>query len=372
MRRNRELLDISKTNLALRGSEIEKNVLKAASEKEPAWEGMGKSAGTFVWRIEKFKVVPWPKNVYGRFFDGDSYIVLNTQETAPGKYVNTIHFWIGQYSSQDEYGTAAYKTVELSNFLDGNAAQHRQCQGAESPSFLNLFPEGVTVLEGGVDTGFTHVEAGSGNPPPTLRLFHIKGTTMRNSKVHQVVPHASALNEGDVFVLDASRVVYVFQGSTCSPGERTAARQFAESIQASRRAGVKIEVVTTSDDNEQFWGTIGGTKADVQVADESAVVTPAAKKLFRLSDATGTVTFTEVATGDAINKSLLDTNDVFILNNETEIFVWIGKKTTAQERMEAMPVAQGYLNANPNTNKHVSITVMNEGIETPIFHNIIG
>ena len=371
MRRNRELLDISKTNLALRGSEIERNVLNAASKGEVAWEGMGKVAGVFVWRIEKFQVVAWPKNVYGRFFDGDSFIVLHTHETAPGKFENTIYFWIGQYSSQDEYGTAAYKTVELTNFLDGNAAQHRECQGAESPAFLNLFPEGVTILEGGMDSGFTHVEAGSGNPPPTLRLFHIKGTNMRNSRVRQVVPHASALNEGDVFVLDASRVVYVFQGETCSPGERTAAREFAEKIQASRKGGVKIEVVTTADDNEQFWAAIGGTKADVQAADDSAVVS-ATKKLFRLSDASGTVTFTEVATGDSINKSLLDTNDVFILNNETEIFVWVGKKTTAQERMEAMPVAQGYLNANPNANKHVPITVMNEGIETPIFHNIIG
>ena len=24
-----------------------------------------------------------------------------------------VHFWIGQYSTQDEYATAAYKTVEL-------------------------------------------------------------------------------------------------------------------------------------------------------------------------------------------------------------------------------------------------------------------
>ena len=31
--------------------------------------------------------------------------------------LHDVHFWIGKYSSQDEYGTAAYKTVELDTFV---------------------------------------------------------------------------------------------------------------------------------------------------------------------------------------------------------------------------------------------------------------
>lgn len=34
-------------------------------------------SGVEVWRIEKFKVVLWPKERYGEFYTGDSYIVLN-------------------------------------------------------------------------------------------------------------------------------------------------------------------------------------------------------------------------------------------------------------------------------------------------------
>ena len=46
--------------------------------------------------------------------------------------------------AQDEYGTAAYKTVELDTYLDDKAIQHRECEGHESELFLSYFPKGLT------------------------------------------------------------------------------------------------------------------------------------------------------------------------------------------------------------------------------------
>jgi len=111
--------DWKDSNMALFGSDTEKQVKKESAQCEPAWQKAGQKVGIQIWRIVKFKVTTWPKEDYGKFFDGDSYIILNTFKYEDTEELNyDVHFWIGKYSTQDEYGTAAYKTVELDTFLD--------------------------------------------------------------------------------------------------------------------------------------------------------------------------------------------------------------------------------------------------------------
>ena len=66
------------SNLALFGSDVEKQVKKDAAKTEVAWKGAGTKVGIQIWRIVKFKVKQWHKDDYGRFYNGDSYIILRT------------------------------------------------------------------------------------------------------------------------------------------------------------------------------------------------------------------------------------------------------------------------------------------------------
>lgn len=86
---------------------------KTAAEE---WASAGRAEGLQIWRIEKFQVVAWPQADYGTFYSGDSFIVLKTTKQG-NAFRWDVHFWLGEHTTQDEAGTAAYKTVELDDSL---------------------------------------------------------------------------------------------------------------------------------------------------------------------------------------------------------------------------------------------------------------
>ena len=61
-------------------------------------------------------------------------------------FLYDVHFWIGKHSTQDEYGTAAYKTVELDTYHDDKPIQHREVQGHESDMFKSYFSKCSVII----------------------------------------------------------------------------------------------------------------------------------------------------------------------------------------------------------------------------------
>merc|ERR1712137_1040016 len=75
--------------------------------------------------------------------------------------------------------------------------------------------------------------------------------------------------------------------------------------------------------------------------------------------------FTLEKTGN-LSESDLDSNDAFILDNGAEIFAWIGKKASKDERKLAMQYAQKYLQDN-NRPAYLPISRVMEGGENAVF-----
>ena len=217
------------TNMAFFGTELEKKIKHEASMHEPQWREAGKVPGLQLWRIEQFRVVPWPAELYGQFHEADAYILLHTYMIEAGKLSYSVHFWIGHQSTADKYGTAAYKTVELDDYLHGAAVQHREVQDCESLLFLSYFPDGLTYLAGGTESGFRHVEHFA-RPPA---LLWIKGL-VNDVLLTEVDVHRHSMNSGDVFVLDCDEGIFQWNGRDSNGYERARAAEVCATMHAER------------------------------------------------------------------------------------------------------------------------------------------
>jgi len=355
-------INIADTNMALFGSPVEKEIKKHAAEGEPAWKKIPKTPGVLVWRVEKFKIVEWPKERYGQFYSGDSYIVLHTYKK-DDKILYNVHFWLGEHTTLDEAGTAAYKTVELDDYLDGLPVQYREVQGSESNAFLKLFDK-FEILAGGVETGFHHVEPEKYKP----RLLHIKGK-LNKTIVREVLPNADSLNHGDVFILDVGLKLYTFQPAGAGAGEKAAAAQLARAIDDQRGSKVEIFVFGYEDDGKDphakfFWDYLGGKKTIKSAAeggDDTDIKDK--KRLLKVSDASGSLKVEEVA----FSRKNLNPNDVFIVDVINSVFVWIGTGASVAERRNGFSLAQSYLNDQPSRNKGTAIIRVLQGGENEEF-----
>jgi len=362
--------NLADSNIANIGSDLDKKIRQAAANTEEAWTGAGKVVGLEIWRIEKFQVKRVGKETFGTFYSGDSYIVLNTYKKKPdgNALAWDVHFWLGKHTTQDEAGTAAYKTVELDDLLNDAPVQHREVQGYESDLFLKYFKGQIRLLEGGVDSGFKHVEPEKYTP----RLLQLKGR--KKVRVTQVDMKPESLNSGDVFILDGGLQLYQFNGKAASPMEKMKGAQLTRAMADERKGLPKVHVIEEGDktsDAGEFWKLLGGEKpiksASEGGSDEEAEAANAKiRKLFRLSDATGKMEFTEVASGK-ISRKLLDNNDVFVFDSGAEVFAWIGSKATSAEKKKSMSYAQEYLQKYSRP-LWLPITRVLEGQENEVFN----
>jgi len=356
---------IEDSNIANLGSDLDKKVRVAAASTEKAWTEAGKKIGLQIWRIEKFNVKSVDPKTYGTFYSGDSYITLNTYKKKESeKFFWDIHFWLGKYTSQDEAGTAAYKTVELDDLLGGEPVQHREVQGHESSLFLSYFKEHtIHLLDGGIESGFRHVEP----EKYQKRLLHVKGK--RRIRVTQVDCTHKSLNSGDVFILDLGTKIYQWNGSTAGALEKNKAANISHAIKDEREGKATVTIFEEKgNDLDEFWSGLGdkGPVQSAQSGGEDNEDKKWEKVLFQLSDASGTFSFKEIAKGAAVKKELLKTEDVFILDAGMEVFAWIGRKSSSGERKHAMQHAQQYL-VDYKKPAYMPIARVLEGGENEVF-----
>jgi len=178
------------------------------------------------------------------------------------------------------------------------------------------------------------------------------------------------LNKGDVFILDAGLKLYQWNGEKSSRAERAKALEVIKQIRDEERGGkASVAVIEDGKDDDSAFFTDLGSKGPVKEASDDDDAFEKKKtadiKLYKVSDSTGKLVIEEIGSG-LLKKDQLDTNDCFILDTSQQLFVWIGKKATKEEKNSAWTLAQKFI-TDKNYPAWTPCTRIVEGGETALF-----
>jgi len=313
-----------------------------------------------IYRIEKFRPTLQPKDTYGKFYEGDSYVVLKKQEK---EY--DIHYWHGKECTADEMGSSAAFSVQLSGVLPMDSSHHLEEQMYEGEKFLSYFKDnGLQYLPGGIESGFKIVDP---DKPVETRLLQCKGE--RYPRVFSVPVEANSINTGDVFILETNEKIYYWPGPHCNVNEKMKGLEVTTNMRKSERH-CKVDVWFPLEDpavDAEFWAILGGKPATINPPTSDAAAEAGdgdgaqIYKFYKVSNETGKLLCTEI-TERPLQRTHLDTNDTFILELHKQIYIWIGKNANVEEKKNALVIGKGFVQKN-NKPKGTRVTRIVENAE---------
>lgn len=219
--------------------------------------------------------------------------------------------------------------------------------------FLSYFDE-LIYLEGGVASGFNHVEPSEETP----FLYRVKGRA-KNLTLTQMPLSKSSLNSGDSFILYANpSTVWLWNGETAGGSEKYKAISEAEKLCTQGTAQVMDQ--GAGDDGEEFaafWNYLGDGEIQPPTPDDE--VKEFVPVLYQVTEEPGAEPV-EVATADEaatkgqdvsakLSRSLLDESNVFLLDSGWKVYAWIGTDATTSEKLMVFCKGDEYCKKDPRT-----------------------
>ena len=326
-------------------------------EEEPEFRGLISNLGPYlkIWRIEKSELRKWPESKYGIFYEGDSFIILKKNSLTD---INA-HVWIGKDSTPDETGIASFKLLQLDNYFNKTTNIYYEPQGYEGELFLSYF-QYISIMKGGIDEDEEKEKTEKYQP----RLFHIRSIGS-NVKSKQVPINKSSINSSDVYLFDLGLILFNWRGNKSNGFEKFHGAVLAEKIMAKRN--YKINIITidegiNSKDNIEAQKEFDNylkryeQKCEKNLENEEVNNDPNFKKLMKLSDEEGNFSFSE----KNYSKNSLESKDTFIIDRGDAVVVWIGNKTSKNEKRFSRYYAIRYLR-EMKRNPTLPIIVITEG-----------
>uniref|UniRef100_A0A7S4UJ59 HP domain-containing protein n=1 Tax=Paramoeba aestuarina TaxID=180227 RepID=A0A7S4UJ59_9EUKA len=196
-----------------------------------------------------------------------------------------------------------------------------------------------------------HEKVGQGRPH---RLYCCKGKRRIRVVLVDTVPEV--LNQGDVYILDCIKTLYVWHGNKHSPLKKAKGVEITARLKSGDRKGAKVVNLFSrdgQDDDPEFWKQLGAdssARENIPPADITKDLLfekeiDERTTLYRLLESDELLGKNERgyeldrvgAPGEKLIQKMLDTNFCYVLDcPEGEGFAWVGKKSPNPARVAVM------------------------------------
>lgn len=379
----------------------EEEQIQGLSEIDPCFMYAGEEESLEIWTVKDLELEEWPVEQYGKFYQGKCYLILATANLDSGALGWDVHYWQGADSSIDSRFVAALKVTELNQHLQKKSVTHREEPGNESELFVSYFPdETFEILTGGHDTALNHPEKEN----HVKRLFQIKGKHMNRIRTQLVPLSVSSLNSGDAFLLEAYNTIYTWVGKDANITERAKVLELSAQWLACVKGGPegsmslcpsrrKCRVVSLFEGWECFdeWRELGEFWEELEAeeksskslsprssriksaregGDDATFEADAVLDLYRIADAGKAdpdISFVDRNKSGNLSKKILQSNKAYLLDCDSELFVWFGRLASEKARNTAAQMAHDSVSQFERPMKNIPLIEMHEGHELPQF-----
>uniref|UniRef100_A0A2P2MNN6 HP domain-containing protein n=3 Tax=Rhizophora mucronata TaxID=61149 RepID=A0A2P2MNN6_RHIMU len=341
-----------------------KGLLKAAPVKEEPQPYIDVTGNLQVWRVSGQEKILLPASDQSKFYSGDCYIF---EYSYPGqdKEEYLIGTWFGKNSVEDERASAISLASKMVESLKSLPAQARIYEGNEPIQFFSIF-QSFIVFKGGLSYGYKNYILEKELPDETynedgIALFRVQGSGPENMQAMQVEPVASSLNSSYCYILHSDSSVFTWSGNLTTPDDQELVERQLDLI----KPNVQVRSQKEGSESEQFWDLLGGkTEYPSQKIGREPECDP---HLFSCVFTKGNLKMTEIYNFDQDD---LMTEDIYILDCHSEIFVWMGQQVDSKNKMNALTIGEKFLEHDfllEKLSRGTPVYIIREGSEPPFF-----
>ncbi|KAB0794381.1 hypothetical protein PPYR_11220 [Photinus pyralis] len=325
--------------------------------------------------LEGKKFIRLPEEELGHFYSMDCYVFLcrywipadDTEEGEPLEedFQCVVYFWQGREASNMGWLTFTFTLQKKFQVLFRDKLEVvRTHQQQENMKFMAHFKRKLIIHQG--KRKQTNKNA--------VEFYHLRSNgSALYSRLLQIKPDAAALNSQFCYILnvpfdqeDDSGIVYVWVGSKADPDEAHLIQDIAEEMFNS--PWVSLQVLAEGEEPDNFfWVGLGGKKpyeTDAGFMEHT--------RLFRCSNEKGYFIVSEKCS-DFCQDDLAD-DDIMILDNGEQVFLWLGAKCSEVEIKLAYKSAHVYIQhmrvKQPDRPRKLCLTLKNKESKrfTKCFH----